>query len=192
MKRKIKYLILTAIVIILTAYVLFQYSVMSGGIIERKSDFITVLSDWSPLNGFSEYDGLAIECSYKKTNVDFSAYACDGSFGTRHGELLESITEYYSSMSIANNQVLTWVCVPENEGTWWNGTKTYAEITMLENEHITGYAVVMIECDQDICEYRAQVIKCVDFPRKINGEYQQVSTEQVNAAMEKVEQKFSE
>ena len=62
---------------------------------------------------------------------------------------------------------------------------------MLENDHITGYAVVMIEREQDIHKYRAQVIKCIDFPRKINGEYQQVSAEQVKATIEKVEQKFS-
>ncbi len=189
-KLKVKYFVLIACIIFLT-YVLAQYSVIQEKIIEKKSGYITVLSDWSPLNSFSEYGGLAIECSYQKDNVEFSAHACDGSFFTQEKKL-ETVSECDSTMSMENESVLSWVCFPAEDGPWWNGTKTFVEITMLQEQNIIGYAVVQIEREDDLQEYSAQVIKCVEFPRKINGEYQKVSEEQIKAAMEDAKQKFSE
>ena len=69
--------------------------------------------------------------------------------------------------------------------------QAYIDLVWKMGEHIVGYAVVEIYHDTAVTAYvyRARRIKCVSYP-KIDGEYQSITQEQIDIAIEQAKQKI--
>jgi hypothetical protein len=91
--------------------------------------------------------------------------------------------EYQKNLSVKSGDKFRWV--DSNE----SGSRIlcdYVEIIIKLEEHIIGYAVIEINHEAGL-NYNAVVLKSVLFPQ-IDGEYQNVSEEYVEAAIKKIKE----
>jgi len=125
---------------------------------------------------------LPIVLKYEDENARFECVVDKGVFP-------EDALQYGKNLTLKPGDGFRWY--PDfNERTKY----AYVDVFLKTEDNIIGYAVIEIYpyhiySDGHVCDYRARFLKSIIFP-KIDGKYQNITKEYVQAAIEEVKNKY--
>lgn len=158
------------IIVLCTVIVTFLSACTSSEICMVDSMMVEPGDSWSPLRSLVE-DGL-IHCTAGEDDYIFELYARDGSFLVLQGD---GETQRVADLTIEGSGYAYWeyfsASAPDAVS-HWEGTKTFIEVFIKQNDTYKGYAVVKVEFHEDACDYIATVLECKEIQRQEVQKYE--------------------
>ena len=157
----------------------FSFVGCGNGFREKKTKDMIELHTWYITSGVPNN---AIKLSYSDENAVFECIVDEGNFRTGF--------QYSKNKSAKHGDTIYWVpwetdLDGEPTSAITQAERTFVEIILKVDDNIIGYAVIKIERKGDSRSYNAKILKSALIP-KVDGEYQNVTKEQIKNAIEKI------